>query len=91
MLAWLVPATALADCRADVRALLLLTDPASEAVADARRVCTAASDAGDPVATYHLALLDLGPDGWHPERASRSIRQAAEAGVPEAMIAMLKD
>lgn len=73
-----------ADCRAEVRALLVQPEPAAASVADAQRVCTAASAAGDPVATYHLALLDLGPAGWHPERATPLIMEAAEAGVPEA-------
>ena len=75
---------AAADCRAEVRALLLQAAPATETVASARAVCEAAQASGDAVATYHLALLDLGPGQWAPERAAERIRTAAEAGVPEA-------
>lgn len=73
-----------ADCRASVRALLVQSSPAVAAVAEARELCTSAGAAGDPVATYHLALLDLGPGGWNPQRAELLIREAAAAGVSEA-------
>lgn len=73
-----------ADCPTEVRSLLLQAEPAATAVAEARALCEAARADGDPVATYQLALLDLGPDGWNPDRAIPGIRQAAQAGVPEA-------
>jgi TPR repeat protein len=63
---------------------LLQSEPDAAAVAEARRGCEIEQAAGDPVAGYQLALLDLGPDGWNPERATPLIRQAADAGVPEA-------
>jgi len=84
LLALLLRPAGAADCRAEVRALLVQPEPAAASVADARRLCAAASEAGDPVATYHLALLDLGPAGWNPEGAAPLITQAARAGVPEA-------
>lgn len=77
------PAVA-ADCRTEVRALLVQSQPAPDSVAAARRLCSTASQAGDAIATYHLGLLDLGPAGWHQEQATPLIREAAEAGVPEA-------
>jgi TPR repeat protein len=85
VLALLHGAAALAaDCRLDVRALLVQSPADPAAVAAARELCGRASAQGDPVATYHLALLDLGPDGWNPDRAAGLITKAAEAGVPEA-------
>ena len=73
-----------ADCRAEVRSLLVQTQPPAAAVDGARRLCQARSASGDAVATYHLALLDLGPGGWNPEAAIPLIKDAARAGVPEA-------
>lgn len=72
------------DCRDAVRPLLLQSQPDATAVANARRICEAGRAQGDPDAGYQLALLDLGPDGWNPERATPLIREAADAGVPEA-------
>ena len=73
-----------ADCRTEVRALLVQPKPPAAGGANAQRLCAAASEAGDAVAAYHLALLDLGPAGWHPDKATPLIQAAAEAGVPEA-------
>lgn len=78
------PVASAADCRTDVRALLVQSAPDPDAVTAARALCGRASELGDPLATYHLALLDLGPDGWQPDRAADLITSAAEAGVPEA-------
>lgn len=79
-----VDAALAADCRTEVRALLVQSAPAADAVSAVRQLCTAASARGEADASYQLALLDLGPDGWRPERAIPLITQAADAGVPEA-------
>jgi TPR repeat protein len=82
--ALLGPVASAADCRTAVRALLVQSEPDPDAVTAARALCGRASEQGDPLATYHLALLDLGPDGWQPDRAAALITSAAEEGVPEA-------
>ena len=72
------------DCRDALRPLLLSSSPAPERLAAVRAFCTQAQTDGDADAGYQLALLDLGLDGWQPERAAGLIEQAARQGVPEA-------
>lgn len=78
--------TALAgECRDSLRPLLLKAEPDALQLAQVRRLCEQQSAAGDPDATYQLALFHLGLGGdWDPATAIPLIRQAAAQGVSEA-------
>ena len=73
------------ECRASVRPLLLATQVDPGRLAQVRELCSAEADAGDPQATYQLALLALGVGGnFEPDMALPLIRDAAGRGVSEA-------
>jgi len=72
------------QCRALLRPLLLQREPDRTQLNQVRAICTAESDAGDPVATYQLSFFHLGLDGWDTETATVLIESAARSGVPEA-------
>ncbi len=82
---WLASAPAAAgDCRAALRPLLLTSNPPDKDLASVRRLCEQAYEQGEVDAGYQLALLDLGLDGWQPQRAVGLIKAAAQGQVPEA-------
>jgi TPR repeat protein len=73
------------QCRASVRPLLLATQADPGQLAQVRELCSAEADAGDPQATYQLALLALGVAGtFEPDKALPLISDAASRGVSEA-------
>jgi TPR repeat protein len=73
------------ECRAQVRPLLLASNPAPEALQQVQSLCRAEADAGDAEATYQLAFFALGLGGnWQPEQAIPLLRSAADRGVTEA-------
>ena len=86
LLGLLATAPALAgQCRARVRPLLLTTEAEPGELAQVRELCSAEADAGDPQATYQLALLALGVAGnFDPDKAIPLISDAASRGVAEA-------
>ena len=84
LLAGAAPALA-GECRAQVRPLLLASNPAPEALQQVQSLCRAEADAGDAEATYQLSFFALGLGGhWQPEQAIPLIRSAADRGVTEA-------
>lgn len=86
LLALLVSVTAEAgNCRSSLRPVLLQAEPNPDQVAAVRALCAAEAEAGDADALYQLALTELGLAGrFEPDTALPRIREAAEAGVPEA-------
>lgn len=73
------------ECRSLVRPLLAQAEPPAVELDRARLLCGAEAEAGDPEATYQLALFSLGLGGtWQPEEAIPLIRSAAHDGVTEA-------
>lgn len=82
----LLPTLLLAgECRALVQPLLLQANPDSAELARSRALCRSEADAGDPEATYQLALFSLGLAGnWQPDEAIPLVQSAANDGVPEA-------
>lgn len=74
-----------ADCRAQLRPLLLDAGTTTAAVESVRSFCEAEAAAGDADALYQLALMDLGLAGrWETATAIPRIRSAAEQGITEA-------
>lgn len=74
-----------ADCRTQLRPLLLDARTEAAAVEAIRPVCEAQAAAGDADALYQLALMDLGLAGrWQPEAAIPRMRSAAANGIAEA-------
>lgn len=74
-----------ADCRAQLRPLLLDVRTEAAAVDAIRPQCEAEAAAGDADALYQLALMDLGLAGrWQPEVAIPRMRSAAASGIAEA-------
>lgn len=86
LLAALASATVSAgECRGLMRPLLLQRRSDAAVVENALAACQSEADAGDPMATYQLALARLGVNGrFEPETAIPMIREAAEGGVSEA-------
>ncbi|HHQ14327.1 MAG TPA: sel1 repeat family protein, partial [Chromatiales bacterium] len=85
LLGSLMAAPVLADeCRARLRPLLLSSEHDQTQIDAVRAVCEREYAAGSADAGYQLALIDLGLDGWMPERATPLIREAADRGVAEA-------
>lgn len=81
---WPLLATA-AECRSQLHPLLLQAEPAADDLARVKALCAAEAGAGDPDATYQLALFSLGLGGhWQPEEAIPLVRSAADRGVTEA-------
>lgn len=73
------------DCRSRLHPLLLEPEPAADDLARVKALCAAEAAAGDPDATYQLALFSLGLGGnWQPAEAIPLIRSAADQGVTEA-------
>jgi TPR repeat protein len=73
------------DCAADTRALLATSEPDVTRLSEVRSACEADAASGDPLATYQLALFDLGLGGaWDPATATTRMLDAAAGGVPEA-------
>ncbi len=72
------------ECRGELRPLLLSRDHDQAAIDAVRSLCEREYAAGSADAGYQLALIDLGLDGWSPERATPLIREAANRGVAEA-------
>ena len=72
------------ECRASLRPLLLGSGHHETEIYAVRSLCEREYAAGSADAGYQLALIDLGLDGWAPERAIPLIREAADRGVAEA-------
>jgi hypothetical protein len=81
----LSPVLQAGECRTALRPLLLDATPDPVRLGQVRELCGTEAGAGDADALYQLALMDLGLAGrFEPDAAVPRIRQAAEAGVPEA-------
>lgn len=78
-------AVSASDCRGAMRPLLLQSHPDVVEVDRVLAVCQHEANAGDPMATYQLALARLGLNGrFEPDGAIPMIRDAAAGGVSEA-------
>ena len=84
ILALTAEAAAAGQCRAAVRPLLLTQTPDPAQVQKVRDLCQAEAVAGDPQASYQLALFHLGLGNFEPVEAIPLIRDAAGRGVSEA-------
>ena len=72
------------ECRDALHPLLLSAAADTGQLQLVRTLCTDAYRDGDADAGYQLAIMDLGLDRWSPDTAIPLIREAADAGVPEA-------